>query len=235
MVHAALRALGPVVGGADTILAAMRDVVGANGTVLAYCDWQGQAEIDAGARREDVPPFDPVSSRAIRDNGFFPELLRTTPGALRSANPGASIAAIGGRAAWFTADHPLDYGYGPGSPLAKLVEARGKVLMLGAPLDTMTLLHHAEHLAKIPKRTIRSDVPLRVEGGTVWRQVEEFDTSGPPGDLEEDYMGAVVEDFLASGRGRRGPIASAPSVLVDAAEIVPFAVDWLERRFTGRD
>ena len=63
-------------------------------------------------------------------------MLRTTPGARRSGNPGASMAALGGRAEWFTADHALDYGYGPQSPLGKLVEADGKTLMLGARSTT---------------------------------------------------------------------------------------------------
>ncbi len=155
-------------------------------------------------------------------------------GALRSGNPGASVAALGGRAEWFTADHPLDYGYGPGSPLGKLVEAGGKVLMLGAPLDTMTLLHHAEHLADIEHRIRRYECPLLIEGETVWRQFEEYDTSDPPGTLSQTYMADVVEDFLAGGRGRRGRIGAAPSVLVEAAEIVPFAVAWLERALPRR-
>ena len=50
-------------------------------------------------------------------------------------SPGASMAALGGRAAWFTADHALDYGYGPQSPLGKLVEASGKTMMLGNLID----------------------------------------------------------------------------------------------------
>ncbi len=110
--------------------------------------------------------FDPAASRAVRDNGILAEFIRTTPGARRSGNPGASVAAIGARADWLTADHPLDYGYGPGSPLAKLMEAGGKVLMAGAPPDTMTLLHHAEHLARIPgKRVRRYEVPLVTADG----------------------------------------------------------------------
>ena len=56
------------------------------------------------------------------------------------------MAAVGAQAEWLTRDHPSDYGYGPGSPLAKLVESGGKVLMLGAPLDTITLLHYAGEL-----------------------------------------------------------------------------------------
>jgi aminoglycoside 3-N-acetyltransferase len=232
MVHAALRKVGPVIGGPDAIIAALSDALGPEGTLLAYADWQGQEAIDAGTERTDILAFDPLRARAARDNGAFPELLRTTPGALRSRNPGASVVALGGRSRWFTENHPLDYGYGPGTPLSRLVEAGGKVLMLGAPLDTMTLLHHAEHLAATSKRIIRFDIPLLEGGSTVWRQAEEFDTSDPPGDLPEDYMASVVEAFLATGRGTRGSIAAAPSVLVNAADIVGFAIDWLERRST---
>jgi aminoglycoside 3-N-acetyltransferase len=214
------------------VLAALRDAVGPEGTVLAYTDWQGQDEVGAYPHhRGDLAPFDASASRATRDNGFFPELLRTTPGAYRSANPGASCTAIGARAEWFTADHALDYGYGPRSPLAKLVEAHGKVLVLGAPLDTMTLLHHAEHLANLPdKRITRYEAPVLIDGQTVWRWFEEFDTSDPVLDgLADDYFTAIVEAFLATGEGERGAIGAAPSVLVAADRIVPFAVSWLER------
>lgn len=231
LVHAALRKVGPIVGGADTIVAALCDVLGPSGTILAYTDWQFvDEERDDPALRNHIPAFDPLNSRAIRDNGYWPELLRTTPGAHRSANPGASFAALGGRAGWFTADHALDYGYGPQSPLGKLVSARGKVLMLGAPLDTITLLHHAEHIANFPgKRIIRYEAPVLVDGETVWRQFEEFDTSDPPRDLPGDYFATIVEEFLTTGRGSRGTVGAATSVLVPADQIVPFAVEWLER------
>ena len=234
LVHAALRRVGPILGGPDTLIDALRDVVGLQGTILGYCDWNyDDRDLPDAGLRAQVPPFDPGRSRATRDNGFFPEMLRTTPGALRSANPGASCAAIGGRAAWFVADHALDYGYGPQSPFGKLVEAGGKTLLLGAPLDTLTLLHHAEHLADIPgKRIRRYETPILVDGKVVWRWFEEFDTSDPVVDgLPGDYFATVVSDFLASGKARRGTVGAAPSVLVKAVEIVPFAVDWLEARF----
>ena len=234
LVHAGLRSVGPILGGPDALIGALQDAVGPTGTILGYCDWQLDEEArDDPALREHVPAFDPLSSRSIRDNGAFPELLRTTPGALRSASPGASCAALGGRAGWFVANHALDYGYGPQSPLGKLVEAKGKTLLLGAPLDTMTLLHHAEHLADIPgKRVLRYESPILVDGHKVWRRFEEFDTGDPIVDgLAEDYFDDVVEDFLATGQGKRGLIGHAPSVLVDAPAIVAFAVEWLERRF----
>ncbi|MHA6688941.1 aminoglycoside 3-N-acetyltransferase [Devosia sp. A449] len=234
LTHAGLRSVGPILGGPDALIAALGDAVGPDGTILAYCDWAyDDRDYPDHALRPQVPPFDPERSRATRDNGAFPELLRTTPGARRSGNPGASCAALGGRADWFVADHALDYGYGPHSPFGKLVAANGKTLLVGAPLDTMTLLHHAEHLANLPnKRVRRYEAPMLINGRSVWRHFEEFDTSDPVVDgLADDYFADVVDAFLASGQGRRGQIGHAPSVLVDAPAIVAFAIDWLERRF----
>jgi aminoglycoside 3-N-acetyltransferase len=234
LVHASLRLVGPILGGPDSLIAAIRDVIGPEGTLLAYCDWQmEEAALSRPELRPHIPPFDPTASRSIRDNGAFPELVRTTPGARRSGNPGASCAALGGQADWFTADHALDYGYGLQSPFGKLVEARGKTMLIGAPLDTMTLLHHAEHLANIPgKRIRRYETPVLVDGQTVWRWFEEFDTGDPIVEgLADDYFEDIVEDFLATSRGRRGLIGHAPSVLVEAEPIVRFAVNWLEQRF----
>ena len=121
------------------------------------------------------------------------------------------------------------------SPLGKLVEAGGKTLMLGASLDHMTLLHHAEHLADFsPKRVRRYESPMLVDGKTVWRWFEEFDTSDPPDGMADDYFATIVEDFLATGKGKRGMVGAAPSVLVAAREIVPFAVSWIERAMAAR-
>jgi aminoglycoside 3-N-acetyltransferase len=242
MVHAAMSRVGRLLNGPDALVAALLDAVGPTGTVLAYTDWDGAYDelLDDEGRvpdpwREHVPPFDPAASRAIRDNGILPEFVRTTPGARRSGNPGASVAALGARADWFTSDHSLDYGYGEGSPFARLVEAGGKVLMAGAPLDTMTLLHHAEHLARLhPKRVRRYEAPLKDPEGVRWRTIEEFDTSGPVvAGLADDCFAEIVREYLASGQGRRGPVGDAPSVLVEAAPICRFAVAWLEARAGG--
>ncbi len=237
MVHAAMGRVGEILGGPDSLIAALGDAIGGDGTIMAYtgCDGRYEDLLDADGRVPDVwraavPGFDAAASRAVRDNGVLPEFLRTTPGARRSANPGASMAALGARADWLTADHPWHYGYGAGSPLARLVAAGGKVLMLGAPLDTMTLLHHAEHLADIPGKIIRRhEVPLADVDGTIWRMIEEFETADPCSDrLPENFIEQIVEAFLATGAGRRGRIGAAPAVLVDAAAICAFAIGWIE-------
>lgn len=234
LVHAGLRSLGRVLGGPDTVIDALIDAIGAGGTLLGYCDWQiDEAALDDPDLRDQVPPFDPARSRATRDHGAFPEMLRTTPGATRSGNPGASCTALGAKADWFTADHPLDYGYGPDSPFGKLVAENGKCLMLGAPLDTMTLLHHAEQIADFPgKRLKTGEIPMLIEGNKVWRRYEEFETAEAPRGQPDDYFAIIVEAFLATGEGRRGKVGHADCVLVDARPMLAFAVDWMHTHIT---
>ena len=62
------------------------------------------------------------------------------------------MVAVGRLADWLTATHPLDDSFGPGTPFARLVEASGWVLVLGAPLRSLTLLHHAEAIARVPDK-----------------------------------------------------------------------------------
>ena len=70
-----------------------------------------------------------------------------------------------------------------------------------------------------------------IDGKTVWRSFEEFDTSDPPDGLADDYFATIVDEFLANGKGHRGSVGAASSVLVQAREIVPFAVNWIESFF----
>lgn len=239
MVHAAMSRVGPLLNGPDALIGALADVLGPDGTVMAYTSWDSLHDdlLDDDGRvlpewRDHVPPFDPATSRAVRMNGVLAEFIRTTPGARRSGNPGASVAALGRLADAITADHPQDYGFGPGTPFARLVENGGRVLMVGAPWDTMTLVHHADHLADIPgKRVKRYEVPFADPGGVRWRMVEEFETGDPiTAEMPDDYIDRIVRAYVATGEGRQGLIGRAPSLLVDARAVCAFAVRWLEER-----
>jgi aminoglycoside 3-N-acetyltransferase len=240
MLHASVKAVGWVVGGPDVILHALREALGPGGTLMMYVGWaDGTYEMGSWpeARRraylEECPPFDPETSRANRRWSVLTEYLRTTPGARRSDNPEKSMAAIGAKSGWITADHPLDHGFGPGSPLEKLCRAGGQVLLLGTSFDSVTLLHHAECLAEVPeKRVVRYRMPVLVDGLRRWLEVEEFDTGEGIRDWAGgDYFDAIVRDYLASGRGRTGLVGSARSYLFQAQELSAFGVAWMEREF----
>jgi aminoglycoside 3-N-acetyltransferase len=238
MLHASVKAVGWIVGGPDVILDALLELLGPAGTLMMYVSWEEDIEdfylwspTRQAAYLAECPAFDQATSRAHRSWSILTEYLRTRPGAYRSGNPGASVAALGARARWITADHPLQYGYGPGSPLAKLCEAGGVVLLLGAPLDAVTLLHYSEHVAAVPnKRLARYKVPLLQEGERIWVDVEEYDTGTGIVDWEGgDYFPVIVSEYLAAGHGRTGTVGAARSYLLDAAELHQFAVAWMER------
>ena len=149
MVHASVRAVGPVVGGVNTIVQALLETIGPTGTLVAYVDFEPFYEDgDIG-----IPVFDKRIAQAARDHGILHETLRNWPGAIRSDHPDAGVVAIGALAEWITRDHPFQYGYGKGSPFEKALQAGVRVLMLGAPLDTVTLLHYAENEARIGPMT----------------------------------------------------------------------------------
>ena len=141
--------------------------------------------------------------------------------------------AIGSRARWITENHPLQYGYGPGSPLAKLCEANGQVLLLGAPLNCITLLHYAEHMARVPnKRVVRYKMPILRDGRRVWVEIEEFDTSQGVVDWRAgDYFETIAREYISSGKGSSGKVGTAQSYLFDASGLAKFAIQWMERTF----
>jgi aminoglycoside 3-N-acetyltransferase len=196
------------------------------------------SEEDRRAYLDECSPFDPATSRAMRGWSILTETLRTWPGALRSDHPTASVAAVGKHAASLTADHPLAYGYGAGSPFDKLCQLGGKVLLLGSPTNTVTLLHHAEHIAQLPdNRVVVNKTPVLRNGERTWVEFEEFDTTeGIVADESaEGYFGRIMADYLALGRGAQGQIGQADSYLFDAAGLVAFAVRWMEQALGRHD
>jgi aminoglycoside 3-N-acetyltransferase len=225
MVHASIRSVGPVEERGQGILAALLGVLGPEGTLIAYADFEPTSKL---------PYFDIKRSPARPDYGVFAELVRTYPGAVRSANPGASMVAIGAKAQWLCEQHSLNYGYGPDGPLGKLVSVGGKVLLLGSDLDQVTLLHLAEHIADIPdKRVVKRPLDVMHDDGSVESVIiEEFDTSNPvASSMPEKVFASIVGSFLVTGAASSGRVGQALSYLLPAKELVSWAVSVIERDY----
>ncbi len=245
IVHCRMSALGHVVGGAETIVRALLDVLGADGTLVAYTGWQDEppedlSALDEETRRihlEEHPAYDPRFALARREHGRLPETLRTWPDSRHSGHPEAGVAAVGPLAEVLTAEHPYDDAYGAGTPYARLVELDGQVLVLGAPLESVTLVHHAEAIAEAPgKRRLSYGMPVIIDGERFWRNFSDIDTS--EGALpyervlgEEDYIEHIARSALGTGAGNSGPVGEATAHLFEARGLVDHAVAWIERNF----
>ncbi|MEU7155442.1 aminoglycoside 3-N-acetyltransferase [Streptomyces chrestomyceticus] len=245
MFHTQMSAVGYVAGGPETVIGALRDVVGERGTLMVTCGWNDAPPYDftdwpqtwQDSLRAEHPAYDPVLSEADHNNGRLPEALRRWPGAVRSRHPDASFAALGAAATALTADHPWDDPHGPDSPLARLVAMGGRVLLLGAPLDALTLLHHAEALADAPgKRYVDYEQPILVDGERVWRRFHDIDSEGGAFDYSAfvpegtEAFEIIGRDMCAAGIGRRGTVGAADSHLFEARDVVDFGVAWMEEK-----
>jgi aminoglycoside N3'-acetyltransferase len=243
MIHASLRAIGPVEGRAAGVVQALDTAVGPGGTLLmvlgARDEWawvNERPEADRPRLLADAVPFDPLITPAEADVGVLAEVFRTTPGTLVSTHPEGRFAARGRLAAAFVRDVPWHDYYGPGSPLSRLVEAGGAVLRLGADRNTVTLLHYAEYLADVPdKRRVRRHRRVHGPLGPEIRTVECLDDS--TGIVEwpgEDYFATILADYLAARGIHSGAVGAAASELLDAGDLVDYASAWMTARLGRR-
>lgn len=236
MVHASLRAIGPVERGAEGVLEALTEAVGPDGTLMmvlgARDEWAWVNEHPEAAREQllrDAEPFDALATPADPEVGVLAEVFRTRSGTLVSDHPEGRFAASGRLAAQLTTGVPWDDYFGPGSPLERLVQAGGRILRLGADPDTVTLLHYAEYLAPIrEKRRVRRHRKVASAAGPQLRVVESLDDSAGIVDYPgADYFTSILRAYLATGRPAQGRVGDASSELIDGADLVSFAVDWM--------
>jgi len=245
MVHARLSAFPWIVGGVESVVHALHKAVGPSGTIAAYAGWEDNPYHLASwpadrqsAYHRGMPAFDPAVSEARRRYGRLPERIRTWPGAHRSSHPEMNLVAIGPKAEWLTRSDLDDDPWGPGSPLARLVDAEAMVLMLAAPLNALTLIHHAERIANVqPKRWVTYQMPISRNGAAIWYQFRAIDTSRGAYDYaphvgEADYLETIVRSALDHGIGRQATIFGADCHMFPAKPLVEHATNWIEQRFS---
>lgn len=231
LVHSSLSALGWVCGGPQAVVDALQNVVTESGTLVApthtgqYTDPEGWSnppvpEAWIAQIRETMPPFRPDVT-PTRGMGAVPECFRNYPGVVRSEHPEVSFAAWGAAAEEIVTDHGFDYGLGENSPLARIYERDGDVLLLGVGHENNTSLHLAEYRADVPKPIVRHGAPVLEGGERVYVEYEDVETS------TEDFseLGDAFEEQVGVSEGTVG-VATAK--LVDQSALVDFAVDWFE-------
>ena len=183
LMHCALSRIGWIVGGAQTVLAAVRRVVGPTGTIAMPAhsgqlsdpvEWSNPPVPSDWVQdiRDHMPIFDPART-PLRGMGQVADAFRAEPGTLRSAHPLVSMMAQGPMAADLVALHPLDFGLGPDTPWGRLYDAGAKVLLLGAGWTACTALHQAEFRVRTPGRRTEMVPVGRRNGRTEWRQVSD--------------------------------------------------------------
>jgi aminoglycoside 3-N-acetyltransferase len=142
LVHSSLKSLGPLNKPAETLWAALLEVLGPQGTLLI-------PTLSYKFVTHQNPRFDVSTTPSCV--GGLTEYFRSFPGVKRSLHPTHSVCAFGAVADWFVGEHYLDNTpVGPHSPFRKLRDRGGKILMLGCGLRPDTSFHGIEELSEPP-------------------------------------------------------------------------------------
>lgn len=209
LAHVSYRAVRPVADGPTGLIAALRQALGADGT-LVMPSWTGA----------DDAPFDPATTPAAADLGVTADIFWRLPDVDRATHPFA-FAAAGPQATWIL-DDPLPLPpHIPESPVGRVHDLDGQVLLLGAGQDANTTIHLAEWIAGAPYRLMRHITVAGINGP------ERIDYP------EIDHCCArfaLVDDWLReAGLQREGPVGNAHARIVRARDIVATAIEWLSR------
>lgn len=229
LAHTSLRAVGEIEGGAETLVAAFRETLGAKGTLLVptFCEdhrdpaeWETPPNDSELERTRDIVPVYAPDSPAttLRSTGMFPEIVRQQPDAECSEHPALSFAAIGANAAYLTQNAPFHYPLGTGSPLARLHQLDGYVLLVGVSHAVNSSVYLGEIWGDAPyvhrARTLKT-------GAGEWTSMK-----GSP----ECSAGFVrIEPLLRNCRVlHHDYIGNAPSQLMRQQAVVSMAIALLQ-------
>lgn len=207
MVHASLRALGQVSGGAETVIQGLLSALGADGTLLM------PALSYEHVNREN-PRFDVKNTPS--NVGIIPETFRQRAGTKRSIHPTHSVCALGPLSAALLDPHIEDETpCGSHSPFHTLPTYNGQILMLGCGLEPNTSMHAIEELVAPP---YLYDLPIeysliREDGVLVKKKYSPHNFCG----WQQRYE--RVEHLLEAPALRRGQVLEAEAFLLEAAQL----------------
>lgn len=235
-VHSSLSKLGWVCGGPVAVVQALMDVVTETGTIMMPShtpNYTDPAKWSHPPVPQDwwqtlyahMPAFDPHITPGWF-MGQIAETFRTWPGVLRSSHPALSFTAWGQHAPIITDNHALDRGLGEESPLARLYDLHGSVLLLGVSYDTCTSLHLAEYRAPNPQPTTEGG-PLLENGQRVWKTYQDIE-------LDAEQFPEIGAAFEETGLVKTGQVGSAVCKLLPQRPAVDFTTSWLTRKRLGK-
>ncbi|SDB30923.1 aminoglycoside 3-N-acetyltransferase [Pseudobutyrivibrio sp. YE44] len=232
MVHTSLSQLGYVCGGAQTVIEALTETVGEDGTIMMPTQSWKNLDPEVGVHwtvdesdwdliRENWPAYD-KDITPTNTMGAVAEMFRSWPGSIRSDHPARSVAAWGKQAKYLTENHTLSNIFGEGSPVGKLYELDGYVLLIGVDYDKNTSIHLADVRAEYPsKHNSVEHSAIMEDGKRVWKAYETLFVDG------EDFV-EIGKAFEEKHQVKKCTLGDATLRFMKQRELVDFAVEWIE-------
>ena len=218
MVHSSLRSLGHVAGGADTVVDALLEALGPEGTlVVPTFTYPLVGEPDF--------LFDPLRTPSLM--GAISEAARRNPKARRSIHLWHSVAAIGPLAETITTSGGAS-AWDDDSPMGQVHDRDGLYLLLGVPYLNLTAVHLCEVELEVPyRKALRVETKMRRADGSLAPLVS-VACPPQPGHPGSDFnrLGQRMED---AGLVRVGHVGNAVARLLGGHDLRRMARELYER------
>lgn len=235
LAHTSLSTIGWVSGGPVAVIQALEEVLRPGGTLVMPTHSSDLSDPEEWSNppvpedwkdiiRQTMPAFDPEFT-PTRGMGRIAETFRNQREVIRSNHPHMSFAARGKFASLITGNHSLDFSLGDGSPLARIYDLKGWILLLGVGQDQNTSLHLAEHRADFEgKKEISQGAPVLVDGKRKWVKIRDWE------EHSENFLVLGRAYKKAGGSYLEGKIGMAESALIPQRELVDFGVRWMNTK-----
>ena len=211
LVHTSFSNVKPVEGGPEGLITALQTALGSARTLVM-----------PSMSYDDDHPFDKGIS-ACPEMGVVADTFWRLPGVMRSDNNHA-FAALGPLAEKILAPHPIDVPHGLDSPVGRVYELDGQVLLLGVGHDSNTTIHLAENLGGVRYRRDKYVTLLR-DGNLV-----RFDYS----EIDHCCQNFALVDSWLDERNlqRHGKVGHAEARLMRSRDVVRVVTEHLRRNET---
>lgn len=209
LVHTSFRAVRPIEEGPLGLIEALSLSLGPEGT-LVMPSWS----------EDDDQLFDAQSSPVATELGVVASMFQQLPSVERSDHHFA-FAARGAKATRILRDGIATPPHRRDSPIGRIWEEDGRILLLGVDHDSNTTLHLTELLAGVPYRQ-KKNVTVLIEGRTVRLNYLENDHCCQLFRLADQWM--KQEGFQCEGL-----VGHAPSKLMRSRDLIEIVVPRLKR------
>lgn len=211
VVHSSFKSLGYVEGGAECVIAALKDVLGAEGTLVFPTFTYSTSYADSYFSNVETPSC----------VGYLSEYFRKTEGVIRTNHPTHSVAIWGKLREELHAGVELDdTPMGIHSPYRKFAKYGGKILMLGCSLAHNSFMHAMEEVVDAPYalRDHQEYTMVDEQGNVTRRKIRRHNFTRPNGPgIKQRYERTL--DVLDEEDYTIGQILEAKSVLINSAAL----------------
>lgn len=231
--HASLSSMGWVCGGAAAVILSLEQVLTDDGTLIMPAhsgdlsdpkNWGNPAVPESWWEtiRKEMPCFDKELT-PTRGIGTIPEAFRKQKSVIRSSHPQVSFAAWGKNKEYLIQDNHYEYALNRSSPLGRIYELNGWIVLIGVGHDNNTSLHLAEYMARYGKKEIvMNGMPVFENNIKKWKEYEDIDISS-------DDFSEIGKDYEREHEIQIGKVGSATCRLINQRSLVDFAVNWMEK------